>query len=137
VAPKYDGIRNRVAIDRGVPDEARVGKPIVDVICPGCDARYGRVTETDHGPVFWLWHNDREYLPRGETERGPELVHLVWRSVDSSVCGPIKLEERFSARCRDCGLLEVKGSEVLAGIYAYRRTGKLERVLARKAPPAP
>jgi hypothetical protein len=132
VAPKYDGLRNRVPIAGGVPDDVRIGKPMVDVICPGCDARYGRAAETEDGPLLWLWHSDGEHLPRMGSERGPELVHLVWRFVDGGVCGPVKPGEQFGARCRDCGSLEVKGSEVLAGIHAYRRMGKLQRVLARK-----
>ena len=112
VAPKYDGIRNRVPIGGGVPDEACVGKAIVEVVCPGCDARYGRVTEEQVGPVLWLWHNDREHFPRVEGERGPELVHLVWRFVDGGeVTAPVAPEERFNARCRDRGPLEVKGSD--------------------------
>jgi hypothetical protein len=133
VSPQYDGFTNRVTIVGRVPDAAQVDKPIVDIICPGCDARVGRVTEKESGPLLWLWHSDGEHFPRDELGRGPELVHLCWRRVDGPGVGPVTPEERFRTRCSDCWPLEVKGADVLAGIYAYRRTGKIKRVLARRS----
>jgi hypothetical protein len=152
MTPQFHGFINRALIEGGVPDETRVGKPIVEVVCPGCDARVGRVVDTEHGPLLYLWHNDREHFERDNLGRGPELVHLAWRFVDGrgpedgkivmyqgeefrSGPGPITPEERFAERCPDCGPLEVIGADVSAGIAVYRRTGKVERVLARLSAP--
>jgi hypothetical protein len=119
-----------------MPLDARADA-IADVVCPACDARVGRVTETEHGPLLWLWHNDREHFPRDpDFGRGPDLVHLCWRFVDGRTIGAIKPEEFFAQRCTDDGPLEVKGADVLAGIYDYRRSGKPKRVLVGRLLPS-
>jgi hypothetical protein len=134
VTPQFHGFQNNVPLSGGVPDAARADKPMLDIVCPGCDARHGRVSDTERGPLLWLWHNDPGgHLPRDDLGPGPETAHVRFRFLDGDeVVGPITPEERFTERCPHCGALEVTGAEVLAGIDAYRSTGKLKRILARR-----